>query len=215
MVKKQRSFVSLNSNSLNAMIKRTPMNKTTRTLGAVVAIFAIAGLVGGFSNTLVFADPAPAGYQKVFQFNMIDRPNDYSGNCGDGNRLFVNHEDDKHAHVDIINGNFWDVTDCNATGGNHGEITFDGTGTYLVGVKMIGKPDTSFHICVTDDREIDGEDPAHDDNAGIDDHDCILDEVIVREKGKPKIRFDLQGLFDPSISNEIWSVDSTGRKRKN
>jgi hypothetical protein len=213
MIKKERSLVSKNSNSLNSMIKRSSLNRTQKTLSLAVATFAIVGMIGVLNNTQVFADPAPTGYQKVYQFNMIDRPNDYTGGCGDGNRLFVNHEDDKHAHVDIINSNFWDVTDCNATGGHHGEITFDGTGTYLVGVKMVGKPDTSFRICTTNDRLPVGDDPAHDDTESIDEHDCILDVVIVREKGKPKIKIDLQALFDPALTNEIWSVESNGQAK--
>ncbi len=185
------------------------MRKNQKKLSLSLAFFALAGLMISFTPNQVYADPAPDGYEKVWQFNMIARPNDFKGNCGNGDRLFVNPEENKHAHVDIINSNFWDVTDCNATGGNHGEVTFDGTGTYKVAVITMGQPGTSFRICTSDDKS------SHDDSLPFDDdeHLCIIDEVIVREKGKPKIRFDLQGLFDPALVDEIWSVGPDGQAK--
>ena len=79
------------------------MNKTTKTLSLTVAMFAIVGMVGVFSNSQVFADPAPEGTKKVYQFNIIARPNPYNGNCGEGDRIFVEAgaKGLNHAHINI------------------------------------------------------------------------------------------------------------------
>ena len=53
-----------------------------------VVMFAIVGMSGAL-GTQVFADPAPDGTKKVYQFNIIAKPNSFEGNCGNGDRVFT------------------------------------------------------------------------------------------------------------------------------
>ena len=183
------------------------MNKTTKTLSLAVAMFAIVGMVGVFSNSQVFADPAPEGTEKVYQFNLIARPNTYDGGCGEGNRMFVE-ADARHAHVAIVGGSEWNVTDCNATSGNKGELTVDGTGTFAVYAIAHGKPGTGLDICA-DLRSVHDEDEL----AG-DEHECLVGTFdIKREKGKSHMKLVPAALFDTSLEDVIWSLDVHGNAK--
>ena len=178
------------------------MRTKLKTLSFAVAMFAIVGMMGVFGNQ-VYADPAPDGTQKVYQFNLIARPNEFTGNCGEGNRMFVE-ADARHAHIDVVGGTQWDVTDCNATGKNHGELTVDGTGTFAVYAIAHGKPGTGLDICA-DLRSIHDED---------EEHECLVGEfVIKREKGKSHMKLVPRELFDTSLEDVIWSLDVNGNAK--
>lgn len=183
------------------------MNKTTKVLSIGIAMFAIVGLMGVLNNNQVFADPAPEGTKKVYQFNMIARPNSYDGGCGEGNRMFVE-ADARHAHVVITGGSEWNVTDCNATSGNKGELTVDGTGTFAVYAIAHGKPNTGLDICA-DSRSVHEEDEM----AG-DEHECLMGTFeIKREGGKSNMKLVPSSLFDTSLEDVIWSLDVYGNAK--
>ncbi len=182
------------------------MRKKLTTLSFTVAMFAVVGMMGVFGNQ-VFADPAPEGTQKVYQFNLNARPNEFTGNCGEGNRMFVE-ADARHAHIDIVGGTEWNVTDCNATGKNHGELTVDGTGTFAVYAIAHGKPDTGLDICA-DLRSV------HDEDEELgEEHECLIGTFdIKRENGKSHMKLVPSALFDTSLEDVIWSVDVNGKAK--
>ena len=187
------------------------MNKTTKTLSLAVAMFAMVGMIGVFSNSQVFADPAPEGTKKVFQFNIIARPNPYTGNCGEGDRIFVEAgaKGLKHAHINIVEAGEWDVSDCNATGHHRGELTFDGTGTFEVYAISHGKPGTSIDICLSDRPTHDAE--GEDGTVPFDEHECLIDVVTIkRESGKSSFSADLRALF---LDDSVWSLDVNGNAK--
>jgi len=187
------------------------MNKTTKTLSLAVATFAIVGMVGVFSNSQVFADPAPPGTEKVYQFNIIARPNPYTGNCGEGDRIFVEAgaKGLKHAHINILEAGEWDVSDCNATGNNRGELHFDGTGTFQVFAISHGKPGTSIDICMQLRAVHDPE--GGDGTVPFNDHECLVGVIeIKRDAGKSRFSVDLRALF---LDDSVWSLDVNGNAK--
>ena len=99
---------------------------------------------------VAFAVPKdiPPGSKLVYKWNMIGYPagQAYTGGCGNGNRLFVN-RDAHNAQVLVTDGMDWNVTDCNATMDNRGEITTNNVGVYDIYVRILGKPGGSIHIC--------------------------------------------------------------------
>ena len=204
MKTKKRSLVALNSNSLNAMIKRSSMNKTTRVLSITIAMFAVVGMMSAF-NTQVFAAPPGVGEEagkKVYQFNMIGRPNAFSGGCGEGNRVFVE-ADDKHAHMVITDGDKWNVTDCNGTGGQRAELTTADAGQYVVYAVAKGKPGTGISVCADylETHDIEGD----------------LCEIgtfeIKKDGGKTNFSLVPAKYFDASLEDLIWSIDVNGQAK--
>lgn len=182
------------------------MRKNQKTLSITVTMFVIVGMMGIFGNQS-FADPAPDDTKKVYQFNLIARPNEFTGNCGSGDRLFVE-ADARHAHIDVVGGSQWDVTDCNATGSNHGELTVDGTGTFAVYAIAHGKPGTGLDICA-DLRSV------HDEDEALgEEHECLVGTFdIKRENGKSKMMLVPSELFDTSLEDVIWSIDANGNAK--
>src|SRR3970040_3175748 len=121
------------------------MNTITKTLFLSVAMFAIVGMMGFTKSALAVPQPEP-GNTKVYQFNMIARPNNYEGGCGDGDRIFID-ANDSSSQVRIYEGDEWNVTDCNATSDRRADLEVDGTGTFIVYAIAHGKPGTAFKIC--------------------------------------------------------------------
>ena len=174
---------------------------TTKVFSFAVAMFAIVGMMGFTSSALAVPQPAP-GNTKVYQFNMIARPNNYDGGCGDGNRIFVN-ADDTSSRVKVYDGTKWNVMDCNATDDRLAVLQVDGTGTFIVYAVAHGKPGTSLSICADYISAYDG--------------DGDLCEVgtfsITREGGKSQFKLVPSALFDASLEDIIWDVDATGQAK--
>lgn len=174
------------------------MNKTTKAFSFAVAMFAIVGMSGAFGNP-AFADPAPDGTKKVYQFNMIAKPNSFEGNCGNGDRLFVD-ANDKSSQLKIEGGDEWNITDCNATSDRRGVLEIDEVGDYVVYAIAHGKPGTGIDVCADYISEYDG--------------DNDLCEVgtfsISRDTGKSQMKLVPSDLFDTSLEDIIWDIDSTG-----
>jgi len=201
MKTKQRSLVALNSNSLNAMIKRSSMNKTFKMTSLAITMFALVGMMGGL-GTQVFADPAPDGTKKVYQFNMIAKPNSFEGNCGNGDRLFID-ANDRSSVLKITYGEEWNITDCNATSDRRGILEVAETGEYVVYAIAHGKPGTGIDVCV--DYESEFQDA---------DGDLLLCEIgsfdIKRENGKSQMKLINADFFNPDLEDILWDIDSTG-----
>jgi hypothetical protein len=151
-------------------------------------------------SSVAFANPKdiPAGWRKVYQFNMIGYPEgqEYQGGCGQGDRLFVN-RDAHHAHVLVTNGSSWDVTDCNATADNQGELTTSEVSKYAVFARILGRPGGHIRICA-DDFE--------DHQSG--EHLCLLDFIDTTRGKQSKFSVAPSSMFDASLEDIIWSIDT-------
>ena len=90
-----------------------------------IVVLALLAMTGLLSTRDARANPKdiPAGWHKVYQFNMIGYPEgqEYTGGCGQGNRVFVN-RGARNARMLVTNGSSWDITDCNATTDNSAEM---------------------------------------------------------------------------------------------
>ena len=177
------------------------MQQKAKILSLAVAMFAIVGMMGFTTSALAVPQPEP-GNTKVYQFNLIARPNNYDGGCGEGNRIFVN-ADDTSSQIRVWEGTQWNITDCNATDDRRGALEVDGTGTFIVYAIAHGKPGTSISICADYISEYDG--------------DGDLCEVgtfsITREGGKSQFKLVPAELFDAELEDIIWDVDATGQAK--
>ncbi|MFB5610762.1 MAG: hypothetical protein ACE5RT_03045 [Nitrosopumilaceae archaeon] len=183
------------------------VNKTQKTLSLAVAMFAIVGMMGVFSNHEAFANPKTEDGnkiegKKVFNWMLIGRPNSYDGGCGDGNRIFVD-ADSKRESIRVEDGEKWNVTQCNGTGNNQAVIESADAGSYTVYAVAKGKPGTGVKL------SCDVDDPTSDDP---DDKLCeITDFEIRKEGGKTQFKVVPTQLFDASLENIIWTVDVDGQ----
>ncbi len=169
----------------------------TKTL-VVLSTFALAVLA---LSSVALANPKdiPAGWRKVYSFNIIGHPEgqEYTGGCGEGNRLFVS-RDAHHAHVLVTNDDSWNVTDCNATADNWGELTTSEASKYAVFLRILGPEGANLRICAdTYEDHLLGE------------HLCLLDVVdLTREHGQPKFSLAPSAIFDAGLEDIVWSVDT-------
>jgi hypothetical protein len=169
------------------------MRKLTSLLLVSTLAFALA------ANASANPQNIPAGSKLVFKWNMIGYPagQTYNGNCGNGNRLFVNRDANK-ATILVTNGTTWDVTDCNATADNRGTITTSNAGLYDVYVRILGKPGGHINICA---------DTFIDFTSG--DTLCLLGTIdLTRGSGQSKFNLAPSSMFDASLQDIIWTVDT-------
>ncbi len=165
----------------------------------LILVSLVLALVAISSVALANPKDIPAGWRKVYQFNVIGYPEgqEYTGGCGNGNRLFVN-RDAHHAHVLITNGGSWDVTDCNATSDNWGELTTSEASKYAVFVRILGRPGGNIRICA---------DTFEDHATG--EHLCLLGVIdLTRGKGQSKFSLAPTSMFDASLEDLVWSIDT-------
>ncbi len=162
-------------------------------LVTVIAATVVAG------SALAVPKDIPAGSKLVYKWNVIGYPAGkmYTGGCGEGNRLFVNREAN-HAQILITDGTSWNVTDCNATADNRGEITTNGAGLYDVYVRILGKVGGHIYICA---------DTYEDFLAG--ETLCLLGTIdLTRGKGQSKFQLAPASMFDASLEDIMWLVDT-------
>lgn len=177
------------------------MQQKTKALSLAVAMFAIVGMMGFTTSALAVPQPEP-GNTKVYQFNMIARPNNYDGGCGDGNRIFVN-ADDRSSQIRVFEGTQWNVIDCNATADRRADLEVDGVGTFKVYAIAHGKPGTGISICADYISDYVGD-------GGL----CLVGTfTISREGGKSAFKLVPAELFDASLEDIIWDVDATGQAK--
>ncbi len=146
----------------------------------------------------------PAGWRKVYQFNLLGFPEgqEYTGGCGSGNRIFVN-RGANHALVLVTNGSSWDVTDCNATADNQGELTTSEASKYAVFVRILGKPGGHLRICAdTFEDYVAGETL------------CLLGTIdLTRGPGRSKFQLAPSTMFDASLEDIMWSIETNSQFR--
>lgn len=166
-------------------------------------VLALAGLSSGFAvPAFALPKPIPPGSKLVFNFNVIGYPagKTYDGNCGDGHRIFVN-RDAKSAHLLIQNSTTaWSIVDCNATGDHTATLATNQAGIYDIYVRILGKPGGTFQACadtVTD--------------TGTGDNLCLLGTIdLTRGKGQSKFQLAPSSMFDASLQDILWSIDTNG-----
>src|SRR5262245_46102791 len=185
-----------------------------------VRAFGIAGLVGAVAcsqdhsaTTSSVTAPTPAsaaargngipdGYKLEFNWNLIGTPKDYTGGCGDGHRIFVERAIN-NARITITDpsgpaqGSGWSIVDCNATGGNLAVMQSDGVpGTFVVYARILGKPGGNIHVCA----EV---------KTIADDLVCELGTIdLTRANGQSKFQLQPSSLFDASLEDILWTVDT-------
>jgi len=154
------------------------------------------------SVSLASANPqniAP-GSKLVFNFNLIGYPAalTYQGNCGDGHRIFVNREAN-NAHVTVTNSTTgWSILDCNATSDHSAVLATNAVGTYDIYARILGKP--GGHINVCGDLTVD---PATGDTL------CLAGTLdLTRSKGQSKFSLAPSSLFDASLEDVLWTVQT-------
>lgn len=163
----------------------------------IVALSCIA-LISLTATAMANPPGVPAGWHKVYQFNMIGfGGKDYAGGCGNGNRVFVS-RDAHHATMLVTNGTSWDIIDCNATGNNRAEMTTNDVAKYAVFVRILGKPGGHLHICA---------DSYEDYMAG--ETLCLLGTIdLTRGKGQSKFSVAPSSMFDASLEDIMWTIDT-------
>lgn len=160
--------------------------------------FLIAAFAALATFSTAFANPKniPPGWKKVYQFNVIGRPNAFTGDCGSGNRLFVD-RGANNAQILVTNGSEWDVTQCNATGHNRGELTTSEASKYAVFIRLGGKPGGNITICADTYSDVIAGETL-----------CLLGYVDLTRGQHDKFTLMPSSMFDASVEDIIWTVDT-------
>jgi hypothetical protein len=163
-------------------------------------IACLAMLMASASTALAVPDGIPDGSKLVYNFNLIGYPKDhpYTGGCGNGHRIFVN-RDARGAQVLIQNSSGgWDIVDCNATEDHRAVLATSEVGVLDVYVRILGKPGGNIHICGnTLEDFLSGETL------------CLLGTIdLTRAKGSSKFQLAPAAMFDASLEDLIWAVDT-------
>jgi len=154
------------------------------------------------SATVARANPPsiPAGSKLVYNFNVIGYPagQTYDGGCGGGHRIFVNREA-KGAQVLVTNSTTgWDIIDCNATSDHRAVLGTSDVGTLDIYMRILGKPGGNIHICGQTLVDFTSGDTL-----------CLLGTIdLTREKGQSKFSLAPSAMFDASLEDLIWTVDT-------
>ena len=154
------------------------------------------------SATAALANPKdiPAGSKLVYNFNVIGFPagQTYGGGCGGGHRIFVN-RDAKSAQVLVTNSpNGWDIIDCDATSDHRAVLGTSDVGTLDIYMRILGKPGGNFHVCGQTLVDFMSGDTL-----------CLLGTIdLTREKGQSKFTLATGAMFDASLEDLIWTVDT-------
>lgn len=154
------------------------------------------------SAAAVQANPKniPAGSKLAYNFNVIGYPagRNYEGNCGNGHRIFVNREANG-AQVLVTNSlSGWSVIDCDATTGRRASLGTSDVGLYDIYVRILGKPQGNIKICGDTFADfVSGETL------------CLLGTIdLTRQKGQSKFQLAPSAMFDASLEDLIWTVDT-------
>ena len=164
----------------------------------MVLAMALAGVAAAGPN------PIPAGSKLVFNFNVLGYPADqtYTGGCGNGHRIFVNREAN-NAHVLVQDGSYWTILDCNATTDHQAVLQSSQLGLYDVYMRILGKP--GGHIRVCGDLTVD---PVTGDTL------CLAGTIdLTRSGDKSKFQLAPSSLFDASLEDVLWTVETNSNFR--
>jgi hypothetical protein len=166
-----------------------------------VLVAMLVGLGCLIAASAAVANPPgiPAGYHKVFQFNVIGYPEgqSYNGNCGNGRRIFVN-RNTSNAKVRVSEEGVWQIVDCDATADKTAKIYSDMPAEYVVYARILGKPHGDVTFCygtVTDYES--GEDL------------CEIGSFnLHREGGKSQFGIAPRDMFDEDLEDIMWQVQT-------
>ena len=194
-------------------MKKVPQMKgKKKTISLAVTMFALVGLIS-VVNSQAFANPPdiPKDEKKVYQWMLIGRPNAFNGECGEGNRIFVE-ADDNHAHLVIVDGNSWDIKNCNGTGSNRAVLQSAEAGSYKIYASAKGKPGTGLNSVCVDTVFLHDNGTPEDESDDV--HDCLIGSFdIKREGGKSNFKLMPSKYFDASLEEIIWSMDVNGQAK--
>lgn len=168
---------------------------------AFVGVILAALVTTLMGDGMVWANPpgVPSGLKLEYKWNLIGYPADkeYTGDCGGGARMFVN-RDANHAHIIVTNGTAWAIVDCNATADNVGVLQSASLGTYDVYVRILGKLNGHLKICAEETV-----DPVTGETL------CLLGTIdLTRAGGKSMFQVQADTLFDASVEDVLWTVDT-------
>ena len=162
----------------------------------VTAMLCVAVLAGGVHAA---PNPIPAGSKLVYNFNVLGYPagQTYNGNCGNGHRIFVNREASK-AQVLVTNGTDWTVLDCNATSDHQASLQTSQVGIYDIYMRILGKPGGHIHVCGQTLVDFTSGDTL-----------CLLGTIdLTRASGQSKFTLAPSAMFDASLGDLLWTVDT-------
>lgn len=172
---------------------RSPPRFASLALGSLL-VLTVAG------SAIANPSPIPAGSKLVFNFNLIGYPasKPYTGDCGDGHRIFVN-RDAKGAQLRVTNDTVgWSIVDCNATADHQATLATSDVGIYDIYVRILGKPGGSLHVCAdTLTDALSGETL------------CQVGTLdLTRGKGASKFSLAPSAIFDASMVDLLWTMDT-------
>ena len=167
---------------------------------AVASVFCSLLFLTAATAASANPKPIPAGSKLVFNFNVLGYPagKTYDGNCGDGHRIFVNREA-KGAQVRVVNSTTdWSIVDCNATSDHSAILATNQVGIYDIYVRILGKIGGNIHVCAdTLSDFLSGETL------------CQVGTIdLTRGKGQSKFTLAPSAMFDASLIDLIWTVDT-------
>jgi len=144
--------------------------------------------------------PIPAGSKLVFNFNLIGYPasKPYTGDCGEGHRIFVN-RDAKGAQLRITNDTVgWSIQDCNATADHQATLATSDVGLFDIYVRILGKPGGTLHVCADTLTDVLSGETL-----------CQVGTLdLTRGKGSSKFSLAPSAIFDASLVDLLWTIDT-------
>jgi len=166
----------------------------------VVSIFCSLLFLTAATVASANPTPIPAGSKLVFNFNVLGYPatKSYLGDCGNGHRIFVN-RDAKGAQVSVMNSTTdWSIVDCNATSDHQAVLATNQAGIYDIYVRVLGKIGGNIHVCADTLTDfLNGETL------------CQVGTIdLTRGKGQSKFTLAPSAMFDASLIDLIWTVDT-------
>jgi hypothetical protein len=166
----------------------------------IPALLAAMALLA--TTAAVHANPRdiPAGSKLVYNFNVIGYPagQSYNGSCGNGHRIFVN-RDANNAQVLVQNSaTDWSIVDCNATADHRAVLATNQAAIYDVYVRILGKPGGRIQICADTFEDFASGETL-----------CLLGTIdLTRGSGQSRFQLAPNAMFDASLEDLIWTVDT-------
>ena len=178
-------------------MRRAPILALRSVVTAVVSSLFLAATAG---TVLANPHPIPAGSKLVFNFNLLGYPasKPYTGDCGEGHRIFVN-RDAKGAQLRVTDGaGSWSILDCNATADHQATLATSDVGIFDIYVRILGKPGGTLHVCADTLTDVLSGETL-----------CQVGTLdLTRGKGQSKFSLAPSAIFDASLVDLLWTIDT-------